>query len=286
MSDMPDTQHQERSKGSHTTPGFVQARLPGGKESALRLFLMPILLVFLGVWLGLAALKVYPRTIERPSPSFPHIFFTTNYPLSGVIYRINQVSKDKSVMMVELDLADQRSWNAATAAVSVTPADGTVFVGCPESSTDCKQGWAQTPKFNRKGVAASYFTLKSGHFGVNYNGLDASAALPEIDEVDKSAGSPTLYAGYYLPSASSYDWSLYPPYTVGPNRIVWNEALGPGDTIGRGIAGANHAAHASDDIKVFIAGALAALAGAAVLTALIEALHVRDWAALRAVHRQ
>jgi hypothetical protein len=45
----------------------------------------------------------------------------------------------------------------------------------------------------------------------------------------------------------------------------------------------NHAAQKADDAKTFIAGALIGLAGAAILTAAVEALHVRDWDALRAL---
>jgi hypothetical protein len=50
-----------------------------------------------------------------------------------------------------------------------------------------------------------------------------------------------------------------------------------GTTAGREAAGIDQAAEASDNFMSFLAGALLALGGAAILAAVLGAVHTRDW---------
>jgi hypothetical protein len=122
--------------------------------------------------------------------------------------------------------------------------------------------------------------VQAHHFGVTSDGVTAAAAIPEITFTgSKGAG---LIAAYRIQSASSYDWSSYPPFTLTNSGAVWHEAVLPGsiynpaDTAGRVASGINHTAQANNDTKTFIAGALLGLAGGALLSAVQEALHASD----------
>ncbi len=121
--------------------------------------------------------------------------------------------------------------------------------------------------------------MKAGHFGETFDGVNAYAAIPDITY--RGPGKPYLEAAYHIPSAASYDWSSVPTEEVGRSVAVWEEPIPPGETAALVAVGINHAAQTDDENKTFIAGALVALAGAAILTAVIEAVHVHDWAALR-----
>lgn len=58
--------------------------------------------------------------------------------------------------------------------------------------------------------------------------------------------------------------------------VAWAEDSSDGGTQSRVASGVNHDAQAHDDLMIFLAGAVVALAGAAVLAAIQEALHAGD----------
>jgi hypothetical protein len=74
-----------------------------------------------------------------------------------------------------------------------------------------------------------------------------------------------LFTGYHLQAAASYDWSLFPTQVVTSRSAVWSEALASGYQPGRAAVGIDHAAQSHDDFMVFLAGALVALGGGAIL---------------------
>jgi hypothetical protein len=126
-----------------------------------------------------------------------------------------------------------------------------------------------------KWVADANFAIKAGDFGVVYNGITASAVMPEVS-YQGSATPPTLLTGYQFPSASSYDWSSFPPALSSSTYAIWQEFLTQGVTTSRVAVGIDHAAQTRDDFRNFLAGALVGVAGAAILSALQETLHAFD----------
>ena len=77
--------------------------------------------------------------------------------------------------------------------------------------------------FNPDGQAILKLLVKAGDHGVIYNRISASAAIPEIYYL--GSGTPTFLMNFEIPSASSYDWSAYPPYTVTRPSAIWDEQL-------------------------------------------------------------
>ncbi|MGO9144012.1 MAG: hypothetical protein ACLP70_21620 [Streptosporangiaceae bacterium] len=58
--------------------------------------------------------------------------------------------------------------------------------------------------------------MKARSFGVAYNGITASAAIPEF--IYRGPGTPIFLVGYDIPSAASYDWVWH--VNVGDWRVT------------------------------------------------------------------
>jgi hypothetical protein len=82
-----------------------------------------------------------------------------------------------------------------------------------------------------------------------------------------------LLVSYKIPSSGSYDWSSFQPQSFTKDFVVWAEDFPVGDTQSRVAAGINYDAQGKDDFRSFLAGAVFALAGAAILAAFQEVLH-------------
>jgi len=120
----------------------------------------------------------------------------------------------------------------------------------------------------------SLVIVQASSLGINADSVTAKVAIPEV--IYQGAGTPPiLFVWYHLNSVTNYDWSSYPTYSVSNSVTEWEEALVQGDTIGRTAVGINHAGQAERDTMTFIAGALVALAGGALLGAFQEVLTAR-----------
>jgi hypothetical protein len=108
------------------------------------------------------------------------------------------------------------------------------------------------------------------------NGVTASAVIPEVTYNGPPWPGASLLTYYKIPSAASYDWSSFQPQGFTHGHVVWAENLSGSDTQSRVAVGINHATQTHDDFMIFLAGAVVALAGAAILAAVQEALHARD----------
>lgn len=277
MSDLPAAHGPGPASSPPKPPGDTP--LPTANKRSRRKILTPLVLAVLGLALLLGAFTLYPKTTQRPTPSFPILNIYTSSGLTYVTYDVIQTSKGKALIEITLTLAGNLPPGGASAGLVVTLPYGTTFV-CSSSTSisTCKEHiWTVGLIFKRAGEtieATADFPTTVPSFGVNYNAVTASAAIPEI--VYQGAGTPVLYVGYDIPSASSYDWSSYPPSSFSESGAVWEEALIQGDTVGRAAVGIDHAAQTSDDTRTFIAGALLGLAGGALLSAVQEALHAGD----------
>jgi hypothetical protein len=172
------------------------------------------------------------------------------------------------------------------AGITVALPSGSTFANCPKSAQCNAHTWTLPMALTRQGnslKAHVSLPVKALGLGINYNCVTAVAELPSVWYSGK--GNPVLYAQYNFPSAESYDWASYPTSSIGSSWAVWNESITPGTTVAHSAVGLNDDAQQKNNNELFIAGILFAFATGLVLTAFVEALHVRDWAALRAVHR-
>lgn len=287
---MPDTPAAHGPGSMRPPPGGPDDTPPpsAGLKHLTLAMLAPVALAVLGLVLLVAALKLYPRTTQRPTPSFADLYVTTTARIASVTYTVDQVSPTMARVRVSVN-SGAAPHPGAGVTLALEPPPGTFFRECPHPACTISAGhpgyayWAKhltfRPVQGTGWAATADFFVKAGHFGETFDGVNAYAAIPDITY--RGPGKPYLEAAYHIPSAASYDWSSVPTEEVGRSVAVWEEPIPPGETAALVAVGINHAAQTEDENKTFIAGALVALAGAAILTAVIEAVHVHDWAALR-----
>lgn len=231
----------------------------------------------------LTAFMLYPSTTEAPSPPYSRLWLTTTFPISYIIYKVFQVSPGTAEIRVLVQLRPGVTGSpggAPTAHVSVSPPFGIFFRDCPAPActvfSQSYSEWTVPLDFRTSEAATANFFVEAHNFGLSYNGVTASAAIPEVIYQGPTKTQVYLLAGYPIPSAPSYDWSSFPTAATNNSNALWQEALTNGDTAGRTAVGLNHAGQSSVDNKTFFAGALLGLAGGAILSAVQEALHPGD----------
>lgn len=288
MADIPTAQ----SSGKDIPPRALENKppyLPAAPHRwARKTVLTPIALTIIGVALLVIALFLYPGAVGLPTPPPPILVVSSRFPITFINYLVKQETAKTAKIFITVA---SRAPQAATerAGVSVGLPLRTRFLSCPLVS--CKitpdhsyAVWGKPLVFRPSSLgwtASAVYGVEAPSFDETFNGIEASAAIPDVQYM--GSGTPTLQAGYYINSASSYDWAAFPSLAI---RVVsssfadWQEPLRQGETAGLAVVGTNQSAQHSDDFKVFLAGALIALAGAAILTAAVEALHARDWAAI------
>ena len=133
---------------------------------------------------------------------------------------------------------------------------------------------AARPGIGAVGTANTSFLLKTSDIGVTSNAVTASVALPRLSY--HGPGNPELLSTYPLRSASSYDWSSFPPTEVTSFAIRFREDVTAGQVAGHDAVGINHAGQADQSNRTFAAGILLGLAGGALLAAVQEVLHLAD----------
>lgn len=138
--------------------------------------------------------------------------------------------------------------------------------------------WLQPLIFRTQGAHGAAFVdlfVNAHDFGVTFNGVIAAAAIPQV-YFKNSSGAPPVFIQYNIPLASSYDWATFPTEFANGTLAVWYEDVSGGTLDGRAAVGINNSNEAKDNTKTFIAGALLGLGGAALLSAIQEALHAND----------
>ena len=271
MSSMPADQNH----GAKSPPGPKDNShpLPAARKRSRRKFLLPGVLFIIGAALLLTAWMLYPRTPERPSPAANHLTIASTTPLSYIEYDITQhADTGKAELDITLTAANKRGARGAGAGIVVRPPAGTHLVRCKPACT--KPYWSEELSFGNSTEVTATIYMRAHDFGMVSGRVTTSVMIPEIDY--ESKGTPTAYVGYNIPSASSYDWSSYPPTSIEKSSAVWNEDLTQRVTGGRIAVGINPAARKIDDTKTFIAGALLGLGGGALLSAVQEAARKDD----------
>lgn len=285
MSGRPASQGPE----SAPSPDTKQAVPATDKRSWKKRALTPVVLGGVGLALFLFALVLYPSVSQLPAPSYSLVEVDTKFPIQGILYQVTQVSSDVAEVQITVELTKQLPRGAASPAVSLSIAlpPYTAFRNCPHPACGVGKGlytgyyWTRSLSFGSSTIVTSDFFVKAHSFGVIFNDINASASIPEVEYQGTGATGTLLFdAEYRIPSASSYDWSSYPALLATTSEAAWGETVNHGDTATREAVGIDHGHQVSDENKTFFAGALLGLAGGAVLSAIVEALHAHDLSGL------
>jgi hypothetical protein len=261
------------------------ARKRRGRTAVLR----PVVLGAIGLVMLLISFFLYPRTNELPSPAFARLAVSTTFRVAFIDYTVFQDSPSVAEVRISVVLptADTQGPPAGAPLPSVALAlpFGTYFRDCHLPFCEVHRNGITSvstsfeplnfrPEPGSGWTAVADFFVKARNFGVTSDGVNASAAIPEV--LYGGGGQPIMLVLYHLRSASSYDWSDSQAAEVTSTTAQWQQDIAGSDTPGRAAAGVDHAAQQRDDIKIFIAGALLGLAGGAIIAAVQEALPSRD----------
>jgi len=241
------------------------------KRSRRKSFLAPVILFLLGLLLFFLAFELYPRATEGPAPAFPHLYVFTRGHVEKIDFMVTQMGPKYTGIDVTVTLDPNFPVNGTYVILGIDPPQGATRVGCVPT---CGLSGLQTLQFTTSEYVHSLVIVQASSLGINADSVTAKVAIPEV--IYQGAGTPPiLFVWYHLNSVTNYDWSSYPTYSVSNSVTEWEEALVQGDTIGRTAVGINHAGQAERDTMTFIAGALVALAGGALLGAFQEVLTAR-----------
>jgi len=248
--------------------------------------LIPLVLAVAGLAMLLAGWLIYPSGAGNPAPGYSELILQSAVPVNYIGYLVNRVSAGTASMSVSVVLLQTTAVPTRAAKLQVWLPIGDTFAhchggGCRVLSSGQQETsyWTQWLTFrpSRSGSSATVnFTARAPDFGATFDGVDASAAIPEVRYSGATRVLPVLDAGYPIRSASQYDWSSFEPEDATSHSAVWQEDLTIGDTPSRVAVGINHAGQAHNDILSLIAGTLLGLGGAALLSAVQETLHAGD----------
>ena len=249
--------------------------------------LPPLVLAVIGVALLLGAIALYTSPSELPTPPYATLDLESTFPVMDIAYTVNQISPTIAEIEIEVDLPGKAPPVGAPTA-DLLSSIGDCFpdlsesqfttTGVPTTAPYClnvnpREAWVQPLIFrpNPKlggfyGVAFADLFVKAHSFGVTFNGVTASAAMPQVIFQNSSGAAPSVYTTYNIPSASSYDWAAFPTVLVTGTSATWDENGASGGVLdGRAAVGTDHANEAKDNSKTFVAGALLALRGSSAL---------------------
>jgi hypothetical protein len=266
-----------------------------GNRPLWKKILPALVLAVIGVALLFGAKTLYTSPSELPAPPYSQINLDSTFPVASISYTVDQVSLTIAEIKIEFDLPNAHPpAGAPTADLTFVPPIGTLFRTCPSGRINAaglptaptclnlqKYGevWEQPLIFKVQpgiyGAAFADLFVRAQNFGVIFNAVSASAAIPQVN-LKSSSGSPSVFTQYNIPSASSYDWATFPTSFDNGSYAVWDEGVSGGVLDCRAAVGINNANEAKENSKTFIAGALLGLGGAALLSALQEALHAND----------
>jgi hypothetical protein len=262
---IPPEPMEVRSTGSETSSSTPGNQHKWKKSAAI--------LVFAGVLLGVLSYLLYPSRSQILAPPYTRISLTDSRgTVSSVSYSV-QPKGHRVYDLLILIIATPK----ASIQTSVLFPQGIQAVKCPIHSCDklgpLAYGWNSDVSTTQSGGVYLPFTIQANQFGYIENGLNALAATPLISYRGRG-GSAEIYVNYYFPGVESYDWSNGAQVFRG--AVSWFEELAPKTSVpSASETGINYATQQEDQVKTFLVGALAALAGSALLGALQEFLRAR-----------
>jgi len=265
------------SKYSHSPTSGVHRR------SRWRKLLIPLIFFVVAIGLGIFTFSVVYPSAETgiPEPYYSTMTMDTSAPIYSVGVAIEQKTPTTAAVGISIELVHSASARPESGSVLLILPTGITFNCDPHA--DCHNYTSVAPSVEierlrfKSGYAFCAFFINRHNFSVNFDDINAYAAIPGVILHLKGSGSenPLMAVGFHIPAAASYDWSSFPSRERGSN-IDWIEPLVKGETPGRVIDGTNHARQKTDANLTFLAGALIGIAGAALLIGFQEAMHVSD----------
>ena len=248
-------------------------------------------LLLLACGLGLGSYFLFPHDRELPTSPPSRISVvqdktaaTARFPVTFIDYSVSRVRQRQSLLRVGVILAPTGRLTDANQAgdevlVSVNLPQGVRIASCRPPACTSFEGaytWSKELVTEAHGAAYAELLVNDAQFGFTSAGPNGSVAIPAVNY--SGPGRPSLQARYYIPSADRYEWASDPPLYTSPTAAEWSEYIEGGAkpqgalVLPRAAAGLDREKQESRDRATFLAGALIALAGAALIASLQEML--------------
>lgn len=255
-------------------PAYVLHSLPKGFPKLLP---TAVFLVMFAA-LGLSGVLLLPHTTELPTPQPVTLSVTSKVPVTVITYNVRRAKGTKYSVSLEVEALPISPLEPLGSKVALTVGlpTGAMFVDCSPLvciDLDGLKLWRQSLILDASGHATTRMVVSAPTFAYTTNSTDASASIPSIQYT--GPGRPELDTRYAISSADGYDWASYPTTFADDRLAAWLEPLVNDAGVSRAAVGINHDKEESNSVSTFFAGALIALAGAALIAAVQEALHFR-----------
>ncbi len=168
-----------------------------------------MVLAVVGLAILLAGWLLYPSSAGNPTPGYSELILQSAVPVNYIQYGVNRVSAGSASISVSVVFLAKTAVPARAAKLAVYLPIGDTFAhchggGCHVLATGQQETsyWVQALTFrpSSSGPAATVdFAVKAADFGATFDGVDASAAIPEVRYCCAAKVLPVLQAGY--PSA-------------------------------------------------------------------------------------
>lgn len=254
-------------------------RLIGSNGAKLleRYLLAAALLVLVG-GLTLGVVFVLPSRAPIVTPLSPTIVVSAGRDTVGVVRYSVKALPRRNRWLIVFSLTDDVDRSAPVQLTFRTLPRAT-FGKCAGCENDYARGSLDFVPMNLRQhqVSSQSVEVVGAAFGYSTNGVNASAALPEL--LYTGSHQPSFYIYEAIPGADHYSWTGVAPEYLTSRGAQWSElsgsAPGPGQAMqevnSNNAAGINREAQGEDEHLTLLAGALLGAAGAAAISALQEA---------------
>lgn len=285
-----------RNQGEAIRPESVTKEAPRSRSFYVKRHRAAVLLFIVFVIMLASAFLIYPNRgpVYRPQPFNVEIDATgvasINIIVSGAAHKYSLV-----IAPYYLPASSPSITFYVDLPYGVTPTD----CGKPNCSVETfddvpGMGASNVVEANQASLSLS-LNVENPAFAWKSNGLDLEGQLPQVqvDPAPHSKGQPvnpnvTIY--YVIPNGNSYDWTGGPEPAYEP--LGWEHIYGPPgasfepsevwyqsvDSLASPIpiSGNDNSAANSDNLRIFVAGALLGIAGGALVGAIQEFTHKEE----------
>lgn len=242
---------------------------------------LPTAFLFAGLFLAALTIPLYPYRHPLQRVPFPEIIVQSPGKATVSSFSYNSIAQPSGVLDIRIDFNVANYAKGKTIGLYVYFPSGSEILRCPKSC-NAEQNSAGSWSGNLvvqpgghpapDGFAGSEFIVRGTNLGYTANGLNALAVSPDVFFSKPPRNTPRFSVEYVFPAADNYDWSNSPYVQAG--AVSWEEVVANGYAPQVSEDGVNQTTQNFDSLRTFLAGALVALAGSALLAAFQE--HMRS----------
>jgi hypothetical protein len=261
-----------------------------GNHPRRRRMPIPLILAIIGLALLPLAAWLLPGTDQQLAPQQAFVSITSDVPIQTALYQVDNEGPSLYLLIINLQASVYPDPANDHMELKVLLPPGLQFkpcsspnsqcIGNPILSADSSQGPGVQATWQNLGFnhpyeyAEAQIMVQGQDFGYATNRTEESVSLPELYINHGSDNFPLSVTYWGLPSPQKYDWSSRPPSEETRSYSIWTEEVAGGYQPPEMAVGVDHSAQDQESTDTFLAGAIVGVAGAALIGALQEFLHL------------